>query len=50
VSNGRQAAEVASFADAVIVGSALVTALKDDGVAGVRRLSAELAEGVRAGR
>jgi tryptophan synthase alpha chain len=48
VSNGRQAAEVAGFADAVVVGSALVTALQEQGVDGVRRLAAELAEGVRA--
>ena len=47
VSNGKQAAQVAEFADAVVVGSALVTALQDGGVDGVRRLSAELAEGVR---
>lgn len=48
VSTGAQAAEVAGFADAVIVGSALVAALQTDGVDGVRRLAAELAEGVRA--
>jgi len=47
VSNGEQAAEVASFADGVIVGSALVTALLDVGVDGVRRLAADLAAGVR---
>ena len=47
VSTGAQAAEVAGFADAVVVGSALVRALADDGVEGVRRLSAELAQGVR---
>ena len=47
VSNGRQAAQVAEFADAVVVGSALVTALQEDGVDGVRRLASELAEGVR---
>jgi len=50
VSSGAQAAEVGSFADGVIVGSALVRCLTDAGspVAGVdavRRLSAELAEG-----
>jgi tryptophan synthase alpha chain len=48
VSNGAQAAQVAGFADAVVVGSALVTALERGGVDGVRRLAAELAEGVRA--
>ena len=47
VSNGAQAAEVAGFADAVVVGSALVRALAEDGVDAVRRLSAELAQGVR---
>ncbi len=46
VRSGEQAAEVASFADAVIVGSALVSA-SADGADGVRKLSAELAEGVR---
>ena len=49
VSNGAQAAQVAQFADGVVVGSALVAALQDGGVDAVRRLSAELAEGVRAG-
>jgi tryptophan synthase alpha chain len=48
VSTGAQAAQVASFADGVVVGSALVTALRDGGVDAVRRLSAELAAGVRA--
>jgi tryptophan synthase alpha chain len=47
VSNGAQAAEVAQFADGVVVGSALVTALLEDGVHGVSRLAGELAEGVR---
>lgn len=53
VSTGDQAAEVAGFADAVIVGSALVNCLiraedagRDD-VAELRSLAAELAEGVR---
>lgn len=49
-----QAAQVAGFADGVIVGSALVRRLldaptEDAGVAAVRALTAELAEGVRAG-
>ena len=48
VSTREQAAEIASFADAVVVGSALVKALDSGGVDAVRRLSAELAEGVRA--
>jgi tryptophan synthase alpha chain len=47
VSTGRQAAEVAAFADGVIVGSALVSALVDRGPEGVRALTAELAAGVR---
>jgi tryptophan synthase alpha chain len=46
VRSGEQAAQVASFADAVIVGSALVTAAAE-GPSGVQRLSSELAEGVR---
>lgn len=55
VSTGEQAAEVAGFADGVIVGSALVRALAGAdspaaGVAAVRELSAELAAGVRSGR
>jgi len=47
VSNGDQAAEVAAYADGVIVGSAFVRALQDGGVEAVRRLASELAEGVR---
>jgi tryptophan synthase alpha chain len=51
VSTGTQAAQIASFADGVIVGSALVRCLLDSpdetGVAAVRSLSRELAEGVR---
>jgi len=51
VSNGDQAAEVASFADGVIVGSAFVRRLLDApdavGVAAVRELAGELADGVR---
>ena len=46
VRDGAQAAEVAAFADAVIVGSAFVTAAQD-GDAGVRALAADLAGGVR---
>jgi len=46
VRSGAQAAEVASFADAVIVGSALVTAA-GQGLDAVQSLSAELASGVR---
>lgn len=51
VSDGHQAAEVALYADGVIVGSAFVRQLLDQpgpaGVAGVRALAAELAVGVR---
>ena len=53
VSNGDQAAEVASYADAVIVGSAFVRVLldhPDDRTAGLRALAAltgDLADGVR---
>ncbi|TCO51713.1 tryptophan synthase alpha chain [Kribbella antiqua] len=46
VSNGDQAAAIAAYADAVIVGSALVKAAAD-GPAAVRALTEELAEGVR---
>lgn len=49
VRSGEQAAEIAAFADAVIVGSAFVKAA-DRGPEGVRALAAELADGVRAGR
>jgi tryptophan synthase alpha chain len=50
VSNGRQAAEVAGFADGVIVGSAIVRRMLDapdtaTGLADVRALCRELAEG-----
>ena len=55
VRDGRQAAEIAGFADGVIVGSAFVQRLlaADDekaGIAAVRELAADLASGVRAGR
>jgi tryptophan synthase alpha chain len=46
VRSGEQAAEVAAFADAVIVGSALVSKAAE-GTEAVRALTAELAEGVR---
>lgn len=49
VSDGRQAAEVAAFADGVIVGSAYVRELLEGrGPKGVRALSEDLAAGVRA--
>ena len=47
VSNGDQAAEVAAYADGVIVGSAFVRALGEQGVDAVRALAHELADGVR---
>jgi len=53
ISNGKQAAEVAGFADAVIVGSAFVRALQDAGtdraagLARLRELTTDLAAGVR---
>ena len=47
VRSREQAAEIAHFADGVIVGSALVSALTDDGVSAVRTLAEELAVGVR---
>jgi tryptophan synthase alpha chain len=51
VSSGDQAAEVAAYADGVIVGSAFVRRLLDSpdaaGVAAVQRFAEELAEGVR---
>ncbi len=47
VSNADQAAGVAAYADAVIVGSAFVKALDAGGATGVRELTESLAEGVR---
>ena len=44
VRSGAQAAQLAAFADGVIVGSAFVSAVAEDRVA---ELTAELAEGVR---
>jgi len=54
VSTGAQAAEVAAYADGVIVGSAFVRALLDaatpaEGVQRLRALTSELADGVRSG-
>lgn len=46
VRSREQAAQIAAYADGVIVGSALVSALKD-GLPAVRALTEELAEGVR---
>jgi tryptophan synthase alpha chain len=45
ISNGDQVAEVLDYADGANVGSALVTALAEHGVAGVGRLAAALAQG-----
>ena len=45
ISTGDQVAEVLAYADGAIVGSALVTALADHGVAGVARTAAALAHG-----
>jgi len=47
VRSREQAAEIAAYADGVIVGSALVSALGDGGVGKVRTLTEELADGVR---
>lgn len=49
VSTGEQAAQVAGFADGVVVGSALVSTLRDGGPEAVRALAVELAAGVRRG-
>jgi tryptophan synthase alpha chain len=46
VRSGEQAAEIGAFADGVIVGSALVSALID-GLPALRKLTEELADGVR---
>ncbi len=46
VRSREQAAEIGAYADGVIVGSALVSALKD-GIEAVRSLTEELADGVR---
>jgi tryptophan synthase alpha chain len=48
VRDGAQAGAVGAYADGVIVGSALVAALSEGGVAAVRALSADLAAGLRA--
>jgi tryptophan synthase alpha chain len=51
VTDGAQAAEVAAFADGVIVGSAYVRELLEGrGADGVRRLTEDLATGVRGGQ
>ncbi len=56
VSNGDQAAEIGSYADLVIVGSALISCMKSDGndmatdLSALRRLSGEIASGVERSR
>lgn len=50
ISTGAQVAEVLEYADGAIVGSALVTALAEHGVAGVAATAAELSSGVAPGR
>jgi tryptophan synthase, alpha subunit len=50
ISTGEQVADVLSYADGAIVGSALVTALAEGGVAGVAAKAAELASGTAAAR
>jgi tryptophan synthase alpha chain len=50
VSTGEQAAQVASFADGVIVGSALVRALGEGGPRAVAGVAGELSAGVRRAR
>jgi tryptophan synthase alpha chain len=49
VRSREQAAQIGSYADGVIVGSALVTALGDGGLTALRALTEELAVGVRQG-
>jgi tryptophan synthase alpha chain len=47
VRSREQAAQIGSYADGVIVGSALVSALSDGGLPALRALTGELAIGVR---
>lgn len=47
VRSGAQAAQIGGYADGVIVGSALVSALGDGGLTALRALTEELAAGVR---
>jgi tryptophan synthase alpha chain len=49
ISSGSQAAAVAGLADGVVVGSALVTALGQDGVTGLAALLDELRQGIDGG-
>ena len=50
VSTGAQAADIAAYADGVIVGSAFIKAANHGGAAAVSELAAELAQGVRSAR
>lgn len=50
ISTGDQVADVLGYADGAIVGSALVTALAEGGVAGVAAKAAELASGAASAR
>lgn len=46
ISNAEQARHVASVADGIVVGSALVRALDEGGIPGLRKLTAELRAGI----
>jgi tryptophan synthase alpha chain len=46
VSTPEQAHEIAQYADGVIVGSAFVTAIKNDGAAGAKELAQALSKGL----
>jgi tryptophan synthase alpha chain len=49
ISTGKQVLEVLEYADGAIIGSALVRALEEDGVAGVARVAADLTRGTAVG-
>jgi tryptophan synthase alpha chain len=49
ISTAAQVREVLEYADGAIIGSALVRALAEDGVAGVARVAAELSRGTAVG-
>jgi tryptophan synthase alpha chain len=49
ISTAAQVREVLEYADGAIIGSALVRALEQDGVAGVARVAAELSRGTAVG-
>jgi len=48
ISNAQQVAEVLEYAEGAIVGSALVRRLGEDGVAGLKRIAADLRKGTLA--